>query len=98
MTDRMHLQQLERRRDKTPAHKINVQSLTASVGEPQVIDSTPLILVDHEVTINEAYYRNVMLFQQFLLAIRHINISQCNVATRLRCGWTFYKVLLEIYC
>ena len=29
-----------RHRDKTPAHKISVQSLMASVGEPQVIDST----------------------------------------------------------
>jgi len=38
----MHLQQpKERRREKTPAHRINVQSLTASVGEPQVVDSTP---------------------------------------------------------
>jgi len=44
----------ERRRDKTPAEKINVQSLTASVGEPQVVDNTP-VLVDHEVKINEAY-------------------------------------------
>jgi len=29
--------QEERRRDRTSAHKINVQSLTASVGEPQVV-------------------------------------------------------------
>jgi len=40
-------------------HKITIQSLTASVGEAQVIDSTAMILVDHGVKINEAYYRNV---------------------------------------
>jgi len=35
--------QEERWRDKTPAHKINVQSLTASVGdEPQTVDGTPV--------------------------------------------------------
>jgi len=34
--------QEERRCDRTPAHKINVQSLTASVGKPQVVDSTPV--------------------------------------------------------
>jgi len=34
--------QEERRRDKTPAHMINVQSLTATVGESQVVDSTPV--------------------------------------------------------
>ena len=34
--------QEERRHDKTPAHKINVQSLMASVGESQVVDSTPV--------------------------------------------------------
>jgi len=32
--------QEERRRDKTPAHRINVQSLSASVGESQVVAST----------------------------------------------------------
>ena len=42
----------------------------ASVGEPQAVDS--LILVDHGFKINEAYYRNVMLLQQFPLAIRQI--------------------------
>jgi len=60
--------QEERRHDKTPAHKINVQSLMASVGEPQAVDS--LILVDHGFKINEAYYRNVMLLQQFLITVR----------------------------
>jgi len=34
--------QEQRRRDKIPAHNINVQSLTASVDEPQVIDSIPV--------------------------------------------------------
>jgi len=43
MTDSMLCSnQEEKRRDKTPAHKINVQSLTASVGESQVVDSTPV--------------------------------------------------------
>jgi len=45
MTDRMHLHysnQEERQRDKMPAHKINVQSLMASVGEPQLVDITPV--------------------------------------------------------
>jgi len=34
--------QEERRRDKTPAHKINIQSLMASVAESQVVDSTSI--------------------------------------------------------
>jgi len=29
-------------RDKTPAHRINVQSLTELAGEQQVVDSTPV--------------------------------------------------------
>ena len=43
MTDSIHTpcsNQEERRRDKTPAHKINIQSLMASVAESQVVDST----------------------------------------------------------
>ena len=32
----------ERRHDRTPAYRINVQSLMASVGESQVVDSTPV--------------------------------------------------------
>ena len=45
----------------------------SSVGESQVVDSTPvLILVDHDVQVNEAYYRNVMLLQQCLSTIRPI--------------------------
>jgi len=43
----------------------------ASVGEPQAVDS--LILVDHGFKINEAYYRNVMLLQQFLITVREIS-------------------------
>jgi len=73
-------QKERRRRDKTPTHKIDVQSLTASVAEPQMNDSTPVwyLLVDHEVKINKAYYRNVMLLQQFLLAIRQMIRSQAS--------------------
>jgi len=33
MTDCTHINQEERRREKAPAQRINVQSLTASVGE-----------------------------------------------------------------
>jgi len=40
LTECIWSNQEERQRDKTPGHKINVQSLTASVGEPQVVDST----------------------------------------------------------
>jgi len=36
------INQEERRRDKTPAHTINVQSLMTSVGETQVVDITPV--------------------------------------------------------
>jgi len=36
------VKQEERRRDKTPAHTTNVQSLMASVGESQVVDITPV--------------------------------------------------------
>jgi len=32
----------ERRRDKTPTHAINVQSLITSVGESQAVDVTPV--------------------------------------------------------
>jgi len=38
----VHAYQEERRRNKTPAHKINVQSLMALVGEPQVVGRTPV--------------------------------------------------------
>jgi len=34
---------------------------------------TSLILVSHEVKVNEAYYRNVMLSQQFLLAVHQVS-------------------------
>jgi len=40
MTDSTHVQQQEERRlDETPAHRINIQSLTTSVSEPQVVDN-----------------------------------------------------------
>jgi len=42
-TDRMLWgNQARRRRDKTPTHTINVQSLVASVDESQLVDSTPV--------------------------------------------------------
>jgi len=65
----------KRRRDKTPAHKINVQSLTASVGEPHwlTVYQFNTSLVDYGVKINETYYRNAMLLQQFLIAMRQIS-------------------------
>jgi len=60
MTDFTHIHQYkERRRDKTPAHFIDVQSLMASVGESQLTSGwcyIPLILVDHGVNVNEDYY------------------------------------------
>jgi len=51
------MNQEERRRDKTPAHTIKVQSLTASVGESQVVDITPcsLTLVGHGVKASEEH-------------------------------------------
>jgi len=45
----------ERRRDKTPAHTINVQSLTTSVGELHVVDITS---VSH-LSITESIHRRV---------------------------------------
>jgi len=55
--------------NKTPVHKINVQSLMASVSEPQVADSTPVSYL----SIMKAYYRNMMLLQQFPLAVLQIS-------------------------
>jgi len=40
--DRLYAYLSSKKKDKTPRHEINVQSSTASVGEPQVIDSTPV--------------------------------------------------------
>ena len=51
--------------------KCNLYSRRATSGWQY----TSLILVDHEVNINEAYYCNVMLLQQFLLATRQISIK-----------------------
>jgi len=66
--------QEERRHDKTPAYKINVQSLmTSARRDTSGWQYTSLILVHHEVSINYAYYCHVMLLQQFLLAKRHIS-------------------------
>jgi len=67
---------------------INVQSLIASVGESHVVNITQvtsLILVDARVKISEAYYRNMMLLQQFLPAmvmsdlkgVFHLLAGQC---------------------
>jgi len=71
MTDSARLQQQEeRRRDETPAHKINIQSLTASMASHKWLTITSLTPVDHRDKINEAYYHKVMLLHQFLLAIR----------------------------
>ena len=55
--------------NKTPVHKISVQSQMASVGEPQVADSTPVWYL----SITKAYYRNTMLLQQFPLAVLQIS-------------------------
>ena len=65
----MHLSndEEERHRDKTSAHTVNIQSLMASVG-----DSLHQF-VDHGVRVNQAYYCNVMLFQQLLPAICKIS-------------------------
>jgi len=52
------------RRDKTPAHTINVELLMASVGQKQVVDITPVWYL----SITES--RLLMLLQQFLPAIR----------------------------
>ena len=68
------INQEERRRDKTPAHSINVQSLRASVGESQVVDTTSA----WHMSITESrsasgINHNTMLSQQFLSAIRQIS-------------------------
>ena len=71
----MHLQQpKERLSDKTPA-RTHDQSLTASVGEPHwlTVYQFNTSLVDYGVKINETYYRNAMLLQQFLIAMRQIS-------------------------
>ena len=55
----LSIKQEEKRRDKTPAHTINVQSLMPSVGEPQVVDNLTLhqfdSLVDHIAKVSEEY-------------------------------------------
>jgi len=50
----------------------------ASVSESQVVDNTlvSFIRVYRGVKIIEAYYRNVMLLQQFLPFIRQISVKQ----------------------
>ena len=64
--------QLQQPRCKTSqqnaAHMIrpNIQS--------HVVDSTPLILLDHGYNVNEVYYRDVKLLQQqLLLSIRQVS-------------------------
>jgi len=43
-----------------PVHKINVQLQMASVGKPQVVDSTPVwYLLITESKINEACYHDI---------------------------------------
>jgi len=54
--------QKERRRDKTLSHAINVQSLTAAVGESQVVGITPVwYLSITEPRLVRRIIRNVML-------------------------------------
>jgi len=65
--------QEQRRRHKMPAHKINVQYWRHQSAITSGWQYTSLILVDHEVKINETYYRNVMQLQQFVLAIHQIS-------------------------
>jgi len=50
--------------------KCNLYSRRATSGWQ--CTSLILSLVDHDVKINEAYYRNVMLLQQFLPAVHQI--------------------------
>ena len=70
--------QEERRRDKTPAYTIDIQSLMASDGDLRQwltvhqFDTCRSQSRDHIVEANEAYYRKVMLLSQFLHAIRQI--------------------------
>jgi len=55
--------QEERRRDKTLAHTINVQTVTDGISRRVTSgrENTSLILVDHGVKVIEGCYRNVML-------------------------------------
>ena len=55
--------QEERRRDKTLAHTVNVQTVTDGISRRVTSgrENTSLILVDHGVKVIEGCYRNVML-------------------------------------
>jgi len=60
------------RREKTPAHTINFQSLMTSVSELQVADITPvwhLSITKSRLVRSRPINRNVIPLQQFLLAI-----------------------------
>jgi len=68
------INQEERRRYKTPAHTINVRSLTASVRELQVVDITPVLYsLIAKSRLVRSINRNMMLLKQFLPAIRQIS-------------------------
>ena len=62
-----------RGRDNTPAHTINVQSVTDNISRRvtkwPVVDKTSLNIVDHRVKVIDGCYRNVMLLQQLLPAM-----------------------------
>jgi len=54
-----------------PTHKINVQSLTASVGESQVVDSTTVWYLS--ITKSRKTRPIIVTWHQFLLVMRHIS-------------------------
>jgi len=48
---------------------------------------TSLTLVSHGLKINEIFYRNVMLLQQFLLAILYVKSQAISLSFRRTVRW-----------
>jgi len=75
--------QEERWRERTPAHKINVQSLTASVGEPQVVDSTPvwyLSITKSRLTLEcicHILFQHATYRYSYLLTLHYVMRQNC---------------------
>jgi len=102
MTDCTHLQQASTKMSRQCLHTWFMFShwWHQSASHTSGWQYTSLILVVHRVKVNEAYYHNVMLLQQFLSATCHIlseffifHQDSAVTHTLLR-QWTFLPVTL----
>ena len=76
---RTSINQEERRRDNTPSHTINVQSMMASDGESQAADITP-VLADHGMQSKLLRSTSLNLILLDLKRALHISAGQCASA------------------